>query len=61
MATVAQWVPSAIVHHRALCALLGGILFFLVALPAPDLVSGAIPYLIGWVSCTHNRRQEKTV
>jgi hypothetical protein len=48
------------VHHCALCALLDGILFLLVALPAPDLVSGAIRYLIGWVSCAHNQRQEKT-
>jgi hypothetical protein len=47
MATVAQSVPSSTRHHRALYALLGGFFFFLVALPAPDLVSGVIPYLIG--------------
>jgi hypothetical protein len=46
MATIAESVPSGTVHRRALYALLGGIFFFIVAVPAPDLVSGGIPYLI---------------
>jgi hypothetical protein len=46
MAAVAQSPPSSTMHHRALYALLGGLLFFAVALPAPDLVSGVIAYLI---------------
>jgi hypothetical protein len=61
MATVAQSAPSSRMGHRPLYALLGGLFFFIIALPAPDLVSGAIRYLIGWVSCAHNQRQGKTV
>jgi len=46
MATVAQTAPPSTMRHRPLYALLGGLFFFIVALPAPDLVSGVIPYLI---------------
>jgi hypothetical protein len=33
-------------RHRALYALLGGVFFFVIALPAPDLVSGLIGYFM---------------
>ena len=44
MATVAQSAPSSTMRHRPLVALLGGMFFFVVGLPAPDLVSGLIAY-----------------
>jgi hypothetical protein len=46
MPSATEEAQLSTMRHRALYALLGGIFFFVVALPAPDLVSGMIPYLI---------------
>jgi hypothetical protein len=46
MSADAESIPSTATPHRALLALLGAVSFFIVALPAPDLLSGAIPYLL---------------
>lgn len=46
MATVAQSAPCSTMRHRTLYALLGGVFFFVIALPAPDLVSGLIGYFM---------------
>lgn len=46
MVTAAQLSPAAAMRHRALAALLGAVFLFIVALAAPDLLSGAIPYLV---------------
>ena len=46
MASATESAQLSTMRYRTLHALLGGLFFFVVALPAPDLVSGVIPYLI---------------
>jgi hypothetical protein len=47
VASATESTQLSTVRHRTLYAVLGGLFFFVVALPAPDLVSGVIPYLAG--------------
>jgi hypothetical protein len=46
MSSLAQSALPNTMRRRALYALIGAIFIFVIALPAPDLIAGVIPYLI---------------